>query len=193
MKPMSLRPDFRLLALLAAFSLGAAGCSNTAGGVEAGNRQITSPIGSNIVRIDPANRRPPPSFSGALVTGGSFAKGEHLGSVTVVNFWGSWCPPCIEEQPLLERTWKKYEARGVLFIGIDVRDTIPNAKAHIEDFRVTYPSIFDPDQRLAHAFRVPYPPATFVLDREGRVAVRVLGALTEAGELDVLIDGVLAE
>lgn len=195
MKSTGFSDRVRLLGLLAALSLLAAACGGSALGIETEGRDINPAVGRNVVKWDPADRALTPSFAGDYVTGGSLAEGEHIGKVTVVNFWASWCPPCIEEQPVLERTWKKYKERGVLFIGIDVRDTIPNAKAFLDgfDFKVTYPSIFDPDQRMAHEFRVSYPPSTFVLDRRGRIAARLVGAATEAGELDVLIDEVLAE
>jgi len=198
MDSVRFRPRFgllRLLGLLAAVVLASSGCTNKALGIETEGRNINPARDGNVIRYHPDGRKLEPKFAGEYVTGGSLDPGEHLGSVTVVNFWASWCTPCIAEQPVLERTGQKYESRGVRFIGINIRDTLANAKAFFAnfDFEVTYPSIFDRDQRLAHAFRVTAPPSTFVLDREGRVAARVVGGVTEAGELDVLIDEVLAE
>lgn len=189
------RPQPWLLCLCAVLALLGSACSNTALGTEPEGRDINPAVGRNVVRISPEDRKTKPAFAGDLVAGGKWARDAHLGTVTVVNFWSSWCTPCIKEQPVLERAWKKYEDRGVLFIGINIRDTLPNAKSFLEgfDFPVTYPSIFDDDQGLAHAFRVTAPPSTFVLDRSGRVAARVVGEVTEAGELDVLIDQVLGE
>ena len=62
----------------------------------------------------------------------------------MVNFWASWCPPCIREAPGLQRVWADYQSRGVQFVGVDVGDNRAAAQAHERRFGVTYPSIEDP-------------------------------------------------
>lgn len=187
-------PGVRAAVAGLAVAFAATGCIGGKGlGSEAEGRDINPAIGRNVALYAAGERPLRPAFAGKDLDGNPVSNRDLLGSVAVVNFWASWCNPCLEEQPVLERTWKKYRDRGVRFLGIDVRDTIPNAKAFVEDLAVTYPSIFDRDQRLAFAFKVLAPPSTFVLDRTGRVAARITGAVTEAGELDVLIDRTLRE
>lgn len=100
--------------------------------------------------------------------------------MVVVNFWGSWCPPCRAEADDLEATYQATKASGVKFLGINVQDNRDKALA-FEEGRVTYPSLFDPPSRLALAFDISPTtiPATVVLDRDGRVAVVIRSAVTQ--------------
>ena len=72
----------------------------------------------------------------------------------VLNFWASWCIPCREEAPLLEKTWRAYRDQGVLFLGVSMKDARSDAKSFVKDFGVTYPTVRDLDQRLTKDFGV---------------------------------------
>lgn len=96
----------------------------------------------------------------------------------VVNVWGSWCAPCKREQPDLQRAFTDAQPLGVRFLGLAVRDTAPNARAHLRRYGVGYPSILDEGLRLVARFRDLPPtaiPSTVVVDRDGRVAATFLG------------------
>ena len=114
--------------------------------------------------------------------------------VTVVNVWGAWCVPCREEQPHLERAWNALRPKGVSFLGVDIRDERTAALRHVQRYHVTYPSLFDPSARLLTRFEtVPKsPPATYVVDRSGRIAAYAFGVLAEP-DLTALVERVLAE
>ena len=135
-------------------------------------------------------------FSGTTLEGKPFDVADHRGQVVVVNVWGSWCPPCIAEAPALEKVAKATSADGVQFVGVNTRDQAAAARAHQRRFRVTYPSIDDQGGRVLLAFRGALPPtaipSTLVLDRQGRVAARVLGEVN-ATTLRGVVDDVLAE
>jgi thiol-disulfide isomerase/thioredoxin len=111
--------------------------------------------------------------------------------VVVINMWGSWCAPCRTETPELAKVYTETAARGVQFLGIDVRDDRDAARDFVTDRRVTYPSIFDPAMRSLIALGRHYPtsvvPTTMVIDRRHRVAAVFLMALL-AEDLRPLID-----
>jgi thiol-disulfide isomerase/thioredoxin len=136
-------------------------------------------------------------FSGETVEGGTFDSSDTLGEVTVVNFWYAGCAPCRVEAPILEEVSQSFDD-GVSFVGVNVRDQAGTAASFEKEFGVSYPSILDVNEGTAQlAFAGEVPPAavptTIVLDREGRVAARVLGQLTEASILESIIDSLLAE
>ena len=144
--------------------------------------------------LPPGHRAAGPSLAGETLTGSSLDVASLRASgPVVVNVWGSWCPPCKEEQPALERVAAATRSRGVSFVGIDIRDSLVGARKHVARFGVSYPSLFDPSARLLAGFAVPpkSPPATYVLDREGRIAAYAFGTLDEPG-LTRLVDMVLA-
>lgn len=121
---------------------------------------------------------------------------EFAGDVVVVNFWGSWCAPCREEQPDLNDVAVAYRDRGVSFLGVDVAEiSETNGVAHEEEFAIPYPSLWDPSFSYAADFEVIGPqgmPATVLVDRQGRVAASFFGQTTTA-EVSALLDELLAE
>ncbi len=180
-----------LLLLLTA--CGASGPS-TAGGAAAGQQYVSGP--GTVTRVSTGERGSAPGVQGRLLDGGTFDLAAHRGKVVVFNVWGSWCPPCRAEAPGLQRVWEETRAKGVQFVGINTRDTVPAARAFERRFGITYPSVVDDDGRLLLAFRGSLPPnaipSTIILDSESRVAARVVGATTYE-KLRRLVDDVLAE
>jgi thiol-disulfide isomerase/thioredoxin len=173
----------RLIACAVLAVAGLAGCDGGGGGAAA----------TATVEYAPADRTAAPQITGDLLTGGRYDLASARGTVVVVNFWGSWCPPCRAEIGDLEATYQATKAKGVTFLGINIRDDRDKARA-FQAGRVTYPSLFDPASRLALAFDVPPNsiPATVILDRAGRVAVVIREAVLRA-ELEPIVTRVAAE
>ncbi|SFI46699.1 MULTISPECIES: TlpA family protein disulfide reductase [Microbacterium] len=151
------------------------------------------------VREVPADQREDPvTFSGTTDTGEEADSTAWLGSVVVVNFWYAACPPCRAEAGDLEALSQTYHPDGVVFIGINVRDTADTAAAFENQFGVTYPSILDAttgavQSAFAGKAAPGAVPTTIVLDRTGRMAARIIGQLPTRTTLASLIDNVLGE
>ena len=195
-RPRSRRRTRPLLLLCAAVvAVALAGCSSAVGDTGAPDKGYISGDGTVTV-IPPEKRTTASNFAGQTLDGGRFDVADHRGDIVVVNFWASWCPPCILEAPGLQSVWADYQSRGVQFVGVDVGDNKAAAQAHERRFGVTYPSVEDPSGRVLLAFRGTLTPAsrpsTLILDRDGRVAARVLGRV-DATTLRELIDDTLAE
>lgn len=124
-------------------------------------------------------RRPAPDFTLELFDGGQITLSELKGRPVVVNFWASWCKACKEEAPVLEAGWRTYRDRGVMFIGIDFKDTEADALAHIREFGKTYPIGPDPGH-VAVDYGLLGIPETFFIDKEGIIVHRHIGAVKEA-------------
>lgn len=185
----------RLAVLLGVGVLALAGCSD--GQVQrSGNADQAGYIaGDGTISIyEPAEREAAPEFGGELLDGGEFQLADALGDVVVLNVWGSWCPPCRKEAPDLQAAYEALQPEGVQFVGVNVRDTNgTRAPQQFEDeFGITYPSVYDPKADALLAFRETIPPAaipsTLVVDREGRIAARVLGPLGEATLTDIVAE-----
>lgn len=179
----------RLLLFLICGALLAPACGGKGLGSEPAGQTIRAATGPARWRTwTVEDRKAPRSWRGTDLDGAAISSGMLRGQITVVNFWASWCGPCRAEQAGLEATWKAYEPKGVRFLGVNIRDTSANARAHLEEFGVTYPSVFDRGVTIPGKFRVLFIPTTFVLDSSGRVAAQVTGVATEdalAAVLDV--------
>jgi cytochrome c biogenesis protein CcmG/thiol:disulfide interchange protein DsbE len=115
-----------------------------------------------------------------LGAAGERALGDWRGRVVVLNFWASWCAPCREETPLLQRWQRRLAGRGGTVVGVDVLDVDSDALRFARKFGVTYPLLRDRDGSAARRFGVVGYPETVVLDRYGRVAAIARGPVDDA-------------
>ena len=147
----------------------------------------------------PADKRGEPvEFGGVTEAGKTFSSTDISGDVAVVNFWYAGCGPCRIEAKDLEATWQKHQDDGVAFIGVNIYDQADTAKAFAEKYGITYPSLMDADTgqaKLAFAKVTPIqaPPTTLVLDKQGRVAARIIGPIDSPSILSTLVKDALAE
>jgi len=183
---MTRRAVIRPLAISLALAGLLAACSGSSGGIG-----VTT--GSDVVPYKRSDRKPAPTFSGVTLRGDQpISSAIFSGKVGVVNFWGSWCGPCLREQPELEVLAKEYASKPVQFVGVNTRrDQKAAALAFVDQFNVTYPSVFNPDSSIAFSFRVRFMPATFVIDRQGKIAAQFIGAIASMSELRAIIDSEL--
>ncbi|MCH7746254.1 MAG: TlpA family protein disulfide reductase [Chloroflexi bacterium] len=123
--------------------------------------------------------KPAPEFRLPLFEGGELEFSQSFGKPTVINFWASWCPPCREESPLLERTWRAFKDSGVQFIGVDIQDSEEDARAYISEFGITFPNGLDADGRITIDYGVIGLPVTFFVSSDGIVQRRWVGAIRE--------------
>lgn len=123
-----------------------------------------------------------PDFRLRTFDGGVVALSDFRGKLVVLNFWASWCTPCRQEMPILERVWKEFRDQGLVVLGIDVLDDEGDAAAFLKALAITYPNVFDPDQTRMRLYRVAALPTTILIDRNQRQRGRFVGGyLGEAG------------
>ncbi|WP_435742795.1 TlpA family protein disulfide reductase [Microbacterium sp. PMB16] len=151
-----------------------------------------------ITEIPVADRGEPVDFGGVTETGDKLDSADLEGQVTVVNFWYAGCAPCRVEAADLESVWQEYEGDGVSFVGINTRDQADTAVAFADEYGITYPSLIDVDTaeaKLAFAEVTPIAatPTTLVLDKQGRVAARIIGPIDGTSILSTLVKDALAE
>jgi thiol-disulfide isomerase/thioredoxin len=126
--------------------------------------------------------------------GAEVALSELRGRTVVLNFWASWCEPCEVEAPVLEAVAERYREGGdVVVLGVDVQDLRESALGFVRRNGLTYPSLRDGEDDAKNRFEVPALPETFVIDPEGRIALKVRGAVQQEDQLTTAIEQIRAE
>jgi cytochrome c biogenesis protein CcmG, thiol:disulfide interchange protein DsbE len=114
-----------------------------------------------------------------LVGGGKGSLAGYRGRWVLVNFWASWCGPCKEEAPTLERFQRRQGDGDFTVLGIDSRDLSGDGRAFVRRFGLTYPQLRDGDGSAAHAFGTTGVPENFLVDPRGRVRLLLRGPVTD--------------
>jgi cytochrome c-type biogenesis protein CcmF len=131
-----------------------------------------------------------PSVRTTALDGSEVVLSDLRGEVVVLNFWASWCPPCEDELPALRAVWEEYRGRGVVLVGIAMRDNEADVREAVSRLDITFPVALDAGSGVSNAYGVTGPPETFVIDRTGRVARVFIGPVT-AAELREQLDRLL--
>ena len=124
---------------------------------------------------DPGN----PVLARALADG-RLSLRELRGSPVVLNFWASWCIPCRDEAPDLERTWQAQRARGAVVLGLDQQDITDDARDFAKEFRLTYPMVREGGDATARRYGTTGIPETYFISARGEVVGHVIGAVSPA-------------
>jgi thiol-disulfide isomerase/thioredoxin len=121
---------------------------------------------------------PATPISAPTLSGTDFAWSSTHGHIVVLDFWGSWCGPCNQEQPQLNQIAAQWIPKGVIFLGVDVQDTNINGAAYERNYKVPYPSVNDASEVIMSEYNVPAPPTVVIIDAKGNIADHFLGTLT---------------
>jgi cytochrome c biogenesis protein CcmG, thiol:disulfide interchange protein DsbE len=126
--------------------------------------------------LERGQRKPAPELVLPRLSGdGEASLDDYRGQVVVLNFWASWCKPCREESPLLQRWHDRLQKRHATVLGVDAFDEVGHARAFVEEYGLTYPMLRDGEGATRETYGILGFPETFVIDREGRIAAVARG------------------
>jgi cytochrome c biogenesis protein CcmG/thiol:disulfide interchange protein DsbE len=116
-----------------------------------------------------------PDFTLPSLTSGAVSLRDHRQQVVVLHFWATWCAPCVEETPALERFAEQMQDRGVTVIGVSVDQDAAALQKFVSEARLSFSIARDPDRTLATRYGTFQFPETYFIDRDGKVAEKVPG------------------
>jgi thiol-disulfide isomerase/thioredoxin len=162
---------------------------------------IAVPVGSGPVGLlskAPAERLKigdnAPDFRLAQLGGDPVQLSQLKGKTVLVNFWATWCSPCQDEMPILQRAYLKYKNQGVVFLAVNVRDTpSDNAKSYFKTNNLTMPVLIDPTGDVPGGYRVTGYPETYLIDKNGKIGEFHIGPITTDDDLEAKMQEVLHE
>lgn len=115
-----------------------------------------------------------PSFSIVADDGKTFTRDNFGGKLLVLNFWASWCGPCISEEPSLEQFARTFAPRGVVVLGISIDQNVNLYERFKQRFGVTFPTARDPESNISASYGTFQIPETYLIDRSGKVLEKVI-------------------
>lgn len=110
-----------------------------------------------------------PDFTLKSASGSNIKLSELRGQVVMINFWASWCGPCRQEMPLLEKMFQRYQPLGFTLLGVNVEPNPVDARKLLKDIPVSFPILFDTASEVSKLYRVAAMPSTALVDRDGKV------------------------
>ena len=120
-----------------------------------------------------------PDYSAPLLSGEEVSLSDQRGRVVLVNIWATWCGPCRVEMPPIQQVYERYKDEGfsVLAVSVDAGpDHRDEVQSFVEEYGLAFPVLLDPEGQVTRLFQTVGVPETFVLDREGRIVKRLIGA-----------------
>lgn len=144
-------------------------------------------LGARLVQTNQSEQRADglaPAFSFTTFEGETISLDQLAGKGVVLNFWASWCDPCREEAALLEETWRREQANGIVFLGLDYLDQEPAAKAYLAEFGITYPNGPDLQSAAARRYGIKGVPETFFINAQGEITDIVIGPIVSPDKME---------
>lgn len=139
-------------------------------------------------------RQPTPAkeFSLSTPAGGRLTLSQFRGKVRLVNFWATWCPPCRQEMPSMERLYRRHKDHGFTILAVSIDTNTRAVPPFVKRFGLTFPVALDPSGVAANDYFVRSIPASFLIDRGGNIIALALGARDWDGTAaDALLDTLL--
>jgi peroxiredoxin len=112
---------------------------------------------------------PAPDFTLRGADGRNLRLNEQRGQVVLVNFWASWCGPCRQEMPHLNRLYDKYRGSGFTLLAVNIDDDPRTGTATAARWGLKFPVLLDADKTVSRLYDLGSMPATVLIDRDGRV------------------------
>ena len=116
-----------------------------------------------------------PDFTLPKSAGGNLRLAEQRGQVVMLNFWATWCGPCKQEMPKLNRLYEKYRGSGFVLLGMNIDDNPATAIATASRLGVQFPVLLDTEKKVSKLYDLSEMPSTVLIDRDGRVRYLHLG------------------
>ncbi|TPW12820.1 MAG: thiol-disulfide isomerase-like protein [Halothiobacillaceae bacterium] len=110
-----------------------------------------------------------PDFTLKSNSGANLKLSEYRGEVVMINFWASWCGPCRQEMPLLDKLYQQYKELGFVLLGVNVEEDSSKAKELLQDVTVSFPILFDEKNSVSTQYKLVAMPSTVLVDRDGNM------------------------
>jgi len=137
-------------------------------------------IGSQILSKEPVPRvgNTAPDFSLLGMDGKTHKLSDYPNHVVLINFWGSFCPPCRNEMPAIEAQYNQWKGKGLVVLGINLGEADVTVQGFVGQYGLTFPILYDPNLQIRNKYRVTQYPTTFFI-KNGKITKMQIGQMQE--------------
>jgi peroxiredoxin len=144
--------------------------------------------------VRPTRLKRAEDFTVALLRGEPLKLSEQRGKPVMINFWATWCAPCREEMPAMERLYRRHREHGFVLLAVSVDADAALVRPFLEQHKLTFPVTLDSKMSLANAYGVRALPSSFLVDRDGNLAALALGPRAWDNRVaHALVEGMLTQ
>ena len=142
--------------------------------------------------IKPARAKIAEDFTLATPDGGRFRLRDQRGRVVFINFWATWCPPCREEMPAMERLYQQHRDTGFVMVAVSADTNAKTVPAFVKEQKLTFSIALDPQLEVANVYGVRALPSSFIVDKNGELVALALGPRAwDADAAHSLVEGLV--
>lgn len=144
--------------------------------IEILSRPILQPLDTSQRPASPMEGKPAPEFKLKNLNGGTTRLSDHKGKVIMVNVWATWCAPCREEMPSMEKLYNMLKGNNFEMLAVSIdRDGEKSVRPFIEELGLTFPVLLDPKSKITKKYKTTGVPETFIINKEGTIVFHLLG------------------
>jgi peroxiredoxin len=110
-----------------------------------------------------------PAFTLTGLDGKTYKLSDYKGKVVLVNFWGSWCEPCVSEMPVIQKQYEKWKSQGVEVLALNLDESMVTVQSFVKQHGLTFPILFDKELKMRNKYRVIGYPTTFFVNKKGEI------------------------
>lgn len=121
-----------------------------------------------------------PDFSLEGTDGTIHHLADYRGKAVLLNFWGTYCPDCIQEMPDIEKQYAKWKDSGFVVLGVNIGENPITVKGYINDHQISYPIFYDPNKQVTHQYDVNQYPTSLFINAKGKIEAKFIGPMTES-------------
>jgi peroxiredoxin len=153
---------------------------------------LLSPLGGRAANQEPASPAKPialkagvtaPDFKLKTPQGKNLSLRSFRGKPVLMNFWATWCGPCVEEMHILQQISKEWSNKGLIILGINEGDPANKVTGFMQRYEIAFPVLMDGDQEVARLFSVRYMPTSVLIDKDGVIQVVAFGGFDTKEQL----------
>ncbi|GGA32424.1 thiol-disulfide oxidoreductase ResA [Kroppenstedtia guangzhouensis] len=120
-----------------------------------------------------------PDFQLQTLEGKELKLSALRGQTVLLNFWASWCEPCRDEMPAIEKVYEKHKEKGLVVVGINIAESKLTVKGFVRQLDLSFPIVLDKERKVVDQYQIGPIPTSIFIDKEGRVVRNVKGQMDE--------------